>query len=109
MSSIATDPKHRMDPIPFIGDPSRAFLKIRNIVTTLPNAHVVGDNDSYLHLEFRTRLFRFTDDVEFLVDNDEKVIHFRSASRVGYSDLGVNRRRMGEIVHRFLDEESEHL
>ena len=51
----------------------------------------------YLRAEFTSTLFRFVDDVEFVVVPDEGVIHFRSCSRVGYSDLGANRRRMESL------------
>ena len=56
---------------------------------------------NYLHAEARSFLFRFVDDVEFLVDPQQKLIHFRSASRVGYSDLGVNRARMEQFRKLF--------
>lgn len=58
------------------------------------------DEDLYLHYEFTSLLLRFVDDVEFLFDEEAKTIHFRSASRVGYGDLGVNRRRMEDIRSR---------
>jgi len=51
----------------------------------------------YLHVEFRSTLFRFVDDVEFVIDEPQGLIHIRSASRVGYSDLGANRKRMEKI------------
>lgn len=49
----------------------------------------------------RSALFRFADDVEFFLDEGTSTIHMRSASRVGYSDFGVNRRRVEEIRTRF--------
>ncbi len=59
--------------------------------------NVVAVDDAYLHAEFSSALFRFVDDVEFVLDAEHQVIHFRSASRVGRSDLGVNRQRMEQI------------
>ena len=56
----------------------------------------------YLHVEFTTALLRFVDDVEFLLDPDKKLIHYRSASRIGRSDLGTNRRRMEMIRRAFV-------
>ena len=53
--------------------------------------------EAYLHYEFTSLLLRFVDDVEFLFDEATKTVHFRSASRTGYSDLGVNRRRMEQM------------
>jgi uncharacterized protein (DUF1499 family) len=59
------------------------------------------EGDGYLWASFATRIFRFVDDVEFRMVADQGTIHLRSASRVGYSDLGVNRRRVAEIRNRF--------
>ena len=59
--------------------------------------------DNYLHVECRSFWFRFVDDVEFLIDPEQKLIQFRSASRVGYSDLGVNRRRMETLQKACLE------
>jgi hypothetical protein len=56
--------------------------------------------DDYLHVEFKSKLMGFVDDVEFYFP-DSAVIHMRSASRVGYSDFGVNRRRLEKIRKRF--------
>jgi uncharacterized protein (DUF1499 family) len=58
---------------------------------------LIQEDAAYLHYEFTSLLLRFVDDVEFLFDDDTKTVHFRSASRTGYSDLGVNRRRMERI------------
>ena len=60
-------------------------------------ATLTDEAESYLRYEFTSLIFRFVDDVEFFVDDVGEVIHFRSASRVGYSDLGANRRRMNQI------------
>jgi uncharacterized protein (DUF1499 family) len=66
----------------------------------LPRAKLVQEDDAYLHYEFTSLLLRFVDDVEFLFDDETKTIHFRSASRTGYGDFGVNRRRMEDIRSR---------
>ena len=58
-------------------------------------------SDGYVHAEARSWLFRFVDDVEFLYDAQQHVVHVRSASRVGYSDLGVNRSRIESLRHAF--------
>ena len=59
-----------------------------------------SDEDS-LHVEFTSWLLRFVDDVDAVIDPDAGVIHVRSASRVGYSDLGVNRKRVEAIRSAF--------
>jgi uncharacterized protein (DUF1499 family) len=75
-----------------------AFLK--TMIAGLPRTKLVEEDDTYLHYEFTSLLLRFVDDVEFLFDDETKTIHFRSASRTGYGDLGVNRRRMEDIRSR---------
>ena len=59
------------------------------------------NTDEFLHIEFTSKIFRFIDDVEFYFD-EPRVIHFRSASRIGHSDMGVNRDRMEEIERLFI-------
>jgi uncharacterized protein (DUF1499 family) len=70
---------------------------LKEVVRTLSRTKLVDEDESYLHYEFTSMLLRFVDDVEFLFDDDTKTIHFRSASRTGYGDLGVNRKRMEQV------------
>lgn len=90
-------PNQRMAPFRFQGSPQAAMERLKSIVAGMPRAKIVSSSDQYLHAEFTSALFRFVDDVEFQIDPEAKQIHFRSASRVGYSDLGANRRRMEAI------------
>lgn len=101
VSTLATDKEHGIEPFPFTGDPKHAWAKLKSVVESMPRTIVVKDDGRYMHVEFRSFLFRFPDDVEFLLDGEEKRIDFRSASRAGYSDLGVNRARMEEIRKRW--------
>ncbi|MEN6507422.1 MAG: DUF1499 domain-containing protein, partial [Smithella sp.] len=64
---------------------------------------IVAEKEDYLHAEAKSLIFRFVDDVEFYFPANEKIIHVRSASRVGYSDMGVNRKRVEEIRKRFVE------
>jgi uncharacterized protein (DUF1499 family) len=61
----------------------------------------VNETPGYLHAECRSALFGFVDDLELHLRVSEGVIAVRSASRLGYSDLGVNRRRV-EILRTSL-------
>ena len=70
---------------------------LKAIVAGLPRTNLVEETEVSLRYEFTSALLRFVDDVEFVFDEDHRTIHFRSASRTGYSDLGVNRRRMEDI------------
>jgi uncharacterized protein (DUF1499 family) len=71
----------------------------------MPRTTIVTLEEDYIRAEFKSRIFGFVDDVEFWFDDEQKVIHFRSASRVGYSDLGANRKRMEKIRERFHSKE----
>jgi uncharacterized protein (DUF1499 family) len=79
-------------------EPVRA--SIREAIRREPRARIVEEAGDYFHAEFTSLLFRFVDDVEFLIDPAAKRVDFRSASRVGHSDLGVNRRRMTKLSRR---------
>jgi uncharacterized protein (DUF1499 family) len=65
-----------------------------------PRTRVVIDQPGYLRAEATSRLFRFIDDVEIVVDTANRVYRFRSASRVGKGDMGVNRERMMRVAAR---------
>jgi uncharacterized protein (DUF1499 family) len=101
VSTQADDAGHRMEPISCGSSPREALEKIKAILASRPHAKIVSESDNYLHAEFTSALFRFVDDVEFLVDEKAGQIHFRSASRAGHGDLGVNRKRMEGIVAEF--------
>jgi uncharacterized protein (DUF1499 family) len=64
---------------------------------------IARQSDEYVWATFRTKVFRFVDDMEFRMAAEENTIHVRSASRVGYSDLGLNRRRMEELRSKFYE------
>jgi uncharacterized protein (DUF1499 family) len=101
VSSQADDEKHRMDPIPYQTSRDDARERMRGVVRSMPRTTIVTDTGDYMHVEFKSKIWRFVDDVEFLFDDSQKLIHFRSASRVGHSDLGVNRKRMETIRSEF--------
>jgi uncharacterized protein (DUF1499 family) len=88
-------------PLSWTGDLTQAKTRLRQAVLAAGDATFVVEVDTYWHLEFRSRVFRFVDDVEFLFDREHRLIHVRAASRVGYSDLGVNRKRVEKIRARF--------
>ena len=101
VSSLAPDDAHRVDPIRFTGAPADALARLRAVVEAMPRAKVTRIDGDSLHAEFTSWLLRFVDDVDAVVDPDAGVIHVRSASRVGYSDLGVNRKRVEAIRTAF--------
>lgn len=98
VSSQTSDASRKMPSLPLpTHSESDPLQMVRRVVEAMPNAVVVTSEPEYLHAEFRTPVLRFVDDVEFLAVPAEGIIHFRSASRVGHSDFGVNRRRMETI------------
>jgi uncharacterized protein (DUF1499 family) len=101
VSTQAQDVGHRMEPISYNGSAEDAMTRIKSIIASRPRTKIVTEKEDYLHAEFTSALFRFVDDVEFLIDETNGKIHFRSASRVGYGDLGANRKRMQAIVAEF--------
>ena len=99
VSSQATDERHRIAPLPFADEPETAWARLHAILTGRADATLIEEQPRYLRFELRTTLF--VDDAEFLRDAANRVIHVRSASRLGYSDLGKNRSRMEEIRRQF--------
>jgi uncharacterized protein (DUF1499 family) len=97
VSSQSRAARRALPPIAYTGPASAALARLRALVEQQPRAVIVAAGEHYLHAEFRSRWFRFVDDVEFLIDARRKVIHFRSASRLGYWDLGANRRRIERL------------
>ena len=102
VSTLASsqDSRHAIAPYRFSRTKSDAKAVLKTVIAGLPRTRLVKEDDTYLHYEFKSLLLRFVDDVEFLFDDETNAIHFRSASRTGYGDLGVNRRRMEDIRSR---------
>jgi len=101
VSTQAIDEKQKIEPINYSGSLEDAKMKIISIINSLKRSKIITNEENYIHVEFRTATFRFVDDVEFLFDDKEKLIHFRSRARMGYSDMGVNRKRMEKITKLF--------
>ncbi|HXV68118.1 MAG TPA: DUF1499 domain-containing protein [Nitrospira sp.] len=97
VSTQAQDARHAIAPLRYRKARAEAKEALKTAIATLPRTKLVEEDESYLHYEFTSLLLRFVDDVEFLFDDQTKTIHFRSASRTGYGDLGVNRQRMEQI------------
>jgi uncharacterized protein (DUF1499 family) len=102
--SCSSDDAHRIEPLRHAGDAGPAWQALQRALATMERVEIVRDEGGYMHAQFTSKVFRFVDDVEFLADPEAGVIHVRSASRVGYSDLGANRRRVEAIRVRFAQE-----
>lgn len=101
VSTKASDREHGIAPMSYTGSAQEAKKRLLDVILSMKRTKIVTDDGNYLHVEFTSALFRFVDDVEFFIDESSGTIDFRSASRLGYSDLGVNRKRMEEIRRRF--------
>ena len=99
VSSQAVDERHRMAPLVFTDDPAPAFARLKQILGRRDDTSIIEERAGYLRVEFRTTFF--IDDGEFLLDGEQRLIQVRSASRLGYSDLGKNRNRLEEIRQQF--------
>ena len=98
--SSQCDPLDRMHYAPAMQIPvtiANPKQRLIEVITSMPGAQIIEDTDQYIRAEYTTKLMRYVDDVEFLVDEKTRTIHFRSASRVGYSDMNLNRKRIEEI------------
>ena len=87
------DPSHYIDPIIIPQNITLDLFTLLKKVIQEMGGHVLIERDNYIAATFSSALFKFVDDLEIRVDLSQKVFHFRSASRVGYSDMGVNKKR----------------
>jgi len=98
VSSLAEDSGHYIAPLNL--DKSIQWPQtVVDILSSVRGITIVTTNENYIHAECRTLLFRFIDDLELVWDAENNICHVRSASRVGRSDLGVNRKRVEKIRH----------
>ncbi len=97
VSSLAENAKNKVAPLSYSGDLEIAKQRLLSIVTQLPRTVVVSNDGNYIHVTQASFVFRFIDDIEFMFDDVAKLIHVRSASRAGYLDFGVNRKRVINI------------
>jgi uncharacterized protein (DUF1499 family) len=101
VSSDSTDDNHAVAALKFIGPPGKAWQAARAALLTLPRTKIVTDTGQTLHAECKSAIFGFVDDVDFELRADQGIIAVRSASRLGYSDFGVNRRRIEAVRSAF--------
>ena len=97
VSSQAADPGHAIASLAARGDPATAMARLAEVIRAMPGATVVTVEPDYLRAEFASAVFGFVDDVEFALEPGAAAIQVRSASRLGYGDMGVNRKRVEAI------------
>jgi uncharacterized protein (DUF1499 family) len=101
VSSQAKNEEKQVAPLSYIEDKSKSKLKIESIIGEYQSAEIITNTENYIHVVFSTSKMRFKDDVEFYFDDENKVVHYRSASRIGYSDMGMNRARYDEVADNY--------
>lgn len=92
VNSQSDDPQAKIAPLSAV-----AIAQLRQVIESFERTKIVEATDDYLYAEFTSKLMGFVDDVEFYLDSPANVIHVRSASRLGKSDLGANRQRIEDI------------
>ena len=93
----STDAEHSIAPLSYDSSPAEAIARLKSIVEGMERTEIIKETDNYLYAEFTSKLMGFVDDVEFYAEPDTGTVHVRSASRLGQSDLGVNRQRIEAI------------
>ena len=97
VNSQSIEALHRIQPLTYHSTPTQAMADLKTVIQSLERMKIITETENYLYAEFTSTFWGFVDDVEFLLDERNNVIHVRSASRLGQSDLGVNRKRIESI------------
>ena len=100
VSTEATRDSQRVPTVAFSDTPAAALVRARSALLAEPRSTITVERSGYVRGECRSLVFRFVDDVDIVVDPIGYLFRFRSASRVGRSDLGVNRHRIERIAAR---------
>ena len=93
VSSQTSHSAKRVEALSMLGSRQETMEKIVSCLTSMSSNSIKSQTENYLHTVFVSTIMRFKDDVEFYIDEAQQQVHFRSASRVGHSDLGANRKR----------------
>jgi uncharacterized protein (DUF1499 family) len=101
VSSRSSDSAHYIEPLRYTGNLADARQKLINLLEASKRFRLISVETDYIHAEFRSLIFNFVDDVEFYFSSDARIIDVRSASRTGYYDFGVNRRRVERLRAKF--------
>ncbi|NEQ97891.1 MAG: DUF1499 domain-containing protein [Cyanothece sp. SIO2G6] len=95
--SPQTDDIHYILPIILKTSAAEAIADLKRVIESMDRTKIISETNTYIYAEFTSALMGYVDDVEFYIDVANRVIHVRSASRLGQSDLGVNRKRIESI------------
>jgi uncharacterized protein (DUF1499 family) len=101
VSSQSRDSARFIEPLRYTGNFADARQKVIDLLKSSKRARLIQVEADYIHAEFRSVIFKFVDDIEFYLSSEDRIIHVRSASRTGYYDFGVNRRRVERLRATF--------
>lgn len=87
-----------VQPLPMKETVEKTVKAIESSIAIYGGGELKEKTEHYLYWVFTTRLMKYRDDVEFYIDTDSKLVHYRSSSRAGYSDMGLNRKRYNELA-----------
>lgn len=96
--SQASEGYAKIAPLSCGDDPAAYWEKLKALVAS--EADIIKSSDDYLYAEYTSKLMGYVDDVEFLLLPEQGIVHVRSASRLGYSDMGANRKRIESLRQR---------
>ncbi|MDZ5711861.1 DUF1499 domain-containing protein [Jeotgalibacillus haloalkalitolerans] len=104
VSTQTEDADKKLDPLPYRGSKEESKKRLKSILESMEKVVIKNENDSMIYAIETSSFFKFKDDIDFLFSDEENVIHYRSASRTGYSDFGVNKKRMKTIRELYMEE-----
>jgi uncharacterized protein (DUF1499 family) len=102
VSSMATDKDQFLTPWKFNSSLKETKEKLHQIISKMDRSKIVQNHERFIYAVFTSKFFRFKDDLYIYFDTDKQLIHFKSQSRLGHSDLGVNKKRILSIKEKFL-------
>ena len=102
-----SDSDHYISPLSYSIPENELREIIKKVLSEQKRFRILAEKDSYFRVEATTLIFRFKDDLELLIDDDNKMLHFRSSSRIGYNDMGTNRRRVENVKSLISDNISQ--
>lgn len=101
VASQTTDEQKRVPPLAMKESADATHKAIKAAITQYGGAEIITDKSDYIYAVFTTPLMKYHDDVEFYIDTLTQQVHFRSASRAGYSDRGLNRQRYEALAKSY--------
>jgi len=97
VSSYSSNLKFNIEPLPYFSSAENSINKIQKILLGIKGISIITQDTDYIYAECKSFFLGFVDDLEVYCDESKQQCFVRSASRLGYSDFGVNRKRIEKI------------